>query len=183
MDKDKSTSLDELLANFQQQYEQKKEVLSTSINSQFDDSIDNFCQEIESKIKEKKNNFSINLPPQKSSNQKNYDDILEDIKEKFSQSKEEKCNQKIENSLIDNLTQKFEAKKQKDIEIQQQEKLKLIQQDESNKQRKEKELIAKAEKWLKTLDVNSDEGFWFEQFAYAYPTKMEAAIEYLKALS
>lgn len=43
-------------------------------------------------------------------------------------------------------------------------------------------LTAKAQDWLKHLDVLSTEGIWFEQFSARYNSRLEAAIEYLQAL-
>lgn len=37
-----------------------------------------------------------------------------------------------------------------------------------------------AKTWLKQLDPLSTEGLWFERFAEGYPTKLEAAINYLQ---
>lgn len=36
--------------------------------------------------------------------------------------------------------------------------------------------IARAEAWLEALDPLSDDGFWFEQFAEGYPSRLEAAL-------
>jgi DNA segregation ATPase FtsK/SpoIIIE-like protein len=43
-------------------------------------------------------------------------------------------------------------------------------------------LTAKAQDWLKHLDVLSTEGIWFEQFSSRYNSRLEAAIDYLQAL-
>ncbi|MBD2529131.1 hypothetical protein H6G97_05920 [Nostoc flagelliforme FACHB-838] len=37
-----------------------------------------------------------------------------------------------------------------------------------------------AKEWLAKVDPLSSEGLWFERFAESYPSKLEAAIEYLK---
>ncbi|NEP76473.1 salt stress protein, Slr1339 family [Okeania sp. SIO2G5] len=42
--------------------------------------------------------------------------------------------------------------------------------------------LKKAQDWLKELDPNSDEGFWFESFSVNYSSKLEAALEYLSAM-
>ncbi|MGC1393851.1 MAG: hypothetical protein WA828_06180, partial [Coleofasciculaceae cyanobacterium] len=57
-------------------------------------------------------------------------------------------------------------------------KIKLQQRE---KQRKEA-LTKEATEWLKNLNFSSEEGLWFEEFAYSYPSKLEAAIDYLQAL-
>ncbi|MGQ4645853.1 salt stress protein, Slr1339 family [Lyngbya aestuarii] len=61
---------------------------------------------------------------------------------------------------------------------EQEEKLKT----EQKKQKQRQELTQQAQNWLKALDQNSEEGLWFEEFAYNYPSKLEAAADYLQAL-
>lgn len=39
--------------------------------------------------------------------------------------------------------------------------------------------IARAEAWLAALDPLSDDGFWFEQFAEGYASRLEAALVFL----
>lgn len=70
------------------------------------------------------------------------------------------------------------AEKFKKEEELQQEQIK--QQQILNQQKKA--LKKQAEEWLKKLDPLSEEGLWFEEFAYKYPSKLEAAIDYLQAL-
>jgi hypothetical protein len=41
-------------------------------------------------------------------------------------------------------------------------------------------LKKQAQAWLSKLDPLSPEGLWFERFAEAYPSKLDAAIEYLQ---
>ncbi|YAI81822.1 MAG: salt stress protein, Slr1339 family [cyanobacterium endosymbiont of Rhopalodia sterrenbergii] len=57
-----------------------------------------------------------------------------------------------------------------------------IRYAEQQKQRQRKILTWKAEQWLKEFDVTSDEGFWFEKFSASYPSKLEAAVDYIAAL-
>jgi hypothetical protein len=37
-----------------------------------------------------------------------------------------------------------------------------------------------AKDWLEKLDPFSPEGFWFERFSESYPSKLDAAMEYLQ---
>ncbi len=54
---------------------------------------------------------------------------------------------------------------------------------EQQKQERKRQALAKdATEWLKRLNPRSDEGIWFEEFAYNYPSRLEAAIDYLAAL-
>ncbi|MEG4284225.1 hypothetical protein QUB68_13945 [Microcoleus sp. A006_D1] len=43
--------------------------------------------------------------------------------------------------------------------------------------------VRQAQVWLKKLDKNSDERFWFDQFAFKYGSRIDAAIDYLQAVS
>ncbi|MBN3888190.1 MAG: hypothetical protein HWQ43_03060 [Nostoc sp. JL31] len=42
-------------------------------------------------------------------------------------------------------------------------------------------LKVQAKEWLAKVDPLSSEGLWFERFAESYPSKLEAAIEYLRS--
>jgi hypothetical protein len=47
------------------------------------------------------------------------------------------------------------------------------------KRQKQAANIRQAEAWLKTLDTQSTEAAWFEEFAAKYTSKVEAAMDYL----
>lgn len=87
-------------------------------------------------------------------------------------------------SLMDNLL----AEVQSDFaEIDAAEELKRQQELEQERIRQEqlkaKQLEAlkvQAKEWLAKIDPLSPEGLWFERFAESYPSKLEAAIEYLR---
>lgn len=73
--------------------------------------------------------------------------------------------------------------RQRQWEVQRQRELEAEQ--ERQRHAAEKQRVARlrrAQDWLKQLDPNSDEGFWFESFAINYPSKLDAALEYLDAL-
>ena len=53
---------------------------------------------------------------------------------------------------------------------------------EQRRQRRREALTQEATEWLKNLKPRSEEGLWFEEFSYSYPSKLEAAIDYLEAL-
>jgi uncharacterized membrane-anchored protein YhcB (DUF1043 family) len=75
--------------------------------------------------------------------------------------------------------------KQKDLaeESQRQEELQAeqVRQEQLNAKRKEG-LKKEAKSWLKNLDPLSSEGLWFERFAEGYPSKLDAAVEYLQSM-
>jgi hypothetical protein len=98
---------------------------------------------------------------------------------------ESKPENKSTSSLIDNILadvksdfeerdQVIELQKQQELEQERirQEQLQAKQLETSNKQ---------AQDWLNKLDPLSTEGIWFERFAEGYPSKLEAAIEYLQS--
>ncbi|MCF4967021.1 salt stress protein, Slr1339 family [Nostoc sp. CMAA1605] len=118
-------------------------------------------------------NLPINLPVNLSINSANalIDEILGDTNQP--------------NSFIDNILEEVKA----DIEAQAQaEELKKQQELEQERIKQEKikakqkaALKKQAQDWLAKLDPLSVEGLWFERFAESYPSKLEAAIEYLKS--
>jgi hypothetical protein len=89
---------------------------------------------------------------------------------------------KLDNNLIHELKQEFKETEK----IEEQRKQQQLQQQKQLQQQQEKKrrqaLESKAKEWLKNLKPNSDEGMWFEEFSYAYESKLEAAIDYLQAI-
>lgn len=79
-----------------------------------------------------------------------------------------------------------ELKKQQQIQEEQLRKEQLIREEQlrsqQREQRKREALTQEANEWLKKLNPRSEEGRWFEEFSYSYPSKLEAAIDYLQAL-
>jgi len=74
-----------------------------------------------------------------------------------------------------------EQEKAEKLKRQQQLAEKKIKQEQIKQQQREA-LASQAKEWLKNLNPLSEEGLWFEEFAYAYPSKLDAAIDYLQAL-
>ncbi|MBD2003430.1 MULTISPECIES: salt stress protein, Slr1339 family [Cyanophyceae] len=74
-----------------------------------------------------------------------------------------------------------EQEKAEYLKKQQQLAEKKIKQEQIKQQQREA-LANQAKEWLKNLNALSEEGLWFEEFAYAYPSKLDAAIDYLQAL-
>jgi len=72
---------------------------------------------------------------------------------------------------------------QREEQLRKEQQLKEEQLKIQQRQQKQREaLTQQAQNWLKALDSHSEEGLWFEEFAYNYPSKLEAAIDYLQAL-
>ena len=86
---------------------------------------------------------------------------------------------------IDNIL----AEVKQDIEekrlLEEQEKQQKLEEERIRQEKlKAKQLEAfkiQAQEWLEKLEPLSPEGIWFESFARSYPSKLEAAIEYLAA--
>lgn len=87
-----------------------------------------------------------------------------------------------EYSLLDELKSEF-TEKDREQEIKKQQQLKEEQlRQERIKQQQRQAIKQEAEAWLKKLNPRSAEGLWFEEFAYSYSSKLEAAIDYLQAI-
>lgn len=163
--KEKESKSQDLLTEIEAKFQTPKNQ-STAKKSNSADLI----TEIESKFQQQKSTSS---------------NVLNDIESQFQQRKSSskaRSKSNLAEQSLDNIAENF-AKKQ--AEIKQHNKtdnLEEIRRQELEKQRQEKQLIRKAEQWLKNLDSYSDEGFWFEQFALSYPSKLDAAIDYLRAL-
>lgn len=87
--------------------------------------------------------------------------------------------------VIDNIL----AEVKKDVEekqlLEEQQKQQQLEQEKIRQEKiKAKQLEAlkiQAQEWLEKLELLSTEGMWFESFAQSYPSKLEAAIEYLNS--
>jgi hypothetical protein len=90
---------------------------------------------------------------------------------------------KSASNSIDRLLTEVQADfQEKDVaeELQQKQKIEEKRIREEQLKIQQAEVFKKqAEDWLNNLDPLSSEGLWFERFAEQYPSKLEAAIEYL----
>ena len=109
---------------------------------------------------------------------------IDDVLSQFKSQRQEKTQAQDQPSddLFSQLRHKHESQKEKPSDYSPRQYVDEIRKAEYRKQRQEKQLIAQAQKWLKELQPYSDEGVWFAQFAESYPSRLEAAIDYLKAL-
>ncbi len=162
----------DLLSDIEVKFQQQKSTSPKKSDSQHDLLLD-----MEEKFQQQKS-----TPSKQSDFQQ---DSLMDIEAKFQQQKSTQKSGRpssVGGISLENIAENF---MQKQAEIKQHQKtdnLEDIRRQELEKQKREKQLIRTAERWLKNLDPYSDEGFWFEQFALSYPSKLEAAIDYLRAL-
>lgn len=79
--------------------------------------------------------------------------------------------------------QRLQAEQQRIAHEQQQQQQREAEQRRAQlRENRRQALVNSANTWLKHLDPQSKEGLWFEEFACHYPSRLEAAIEYLEAL-
>ncbi|MEQ9672629.1 salt stress protein, Slr1339 family [Coleofasciculus sp. G2-EDA-02] len=95
----------------------------------------------------------------------------------------------VEDSILSELKAEFEEKEreaQRKRQQQRQEEQETLHatslQVKQRQQRKREALKQQAQEWLNNLKPHSEEGLWFEEFSYSYPSKLEAAMDYLQAL-
>lgn len=87
--------------------------------------------------------------------------------------------------VIDNIL----AEVKKDVEekqlLEEQQKQQKLEQERIRQEKLKAQhleaLKIQAQEWLEKLEPLSTEGMWFESFAQSYPSKLEAAIEYLNS--
>lgn len=77
--------------------------------------------------------------------------------------------------------QKAENKAQEVTALAPQSPEKIVQSELDVQTRRQK--VRQAQVWLKKLDKNSDERYWFDQFAFKYSSRIDAAIDYLQAVN
>lgn len=115
------------------------------------------------------------------------DDLLSNMKSEFSNRKAPATPPRAADHRMDKLLGELKSEfKQQDLDLQIEREQTQRQEQflaQKQRQRRREALRTKAEKWLKGLDPYSDEGFWFEQFASSYESRLEAAIDYLEALA
>ncbi|MBD2512450.1 hypothetical protein [Nostoc sp. ATCC 53789] len=88
-------------------------------------------------------------------------------------------------SLMDNILAEVKANFAEEdaaIELKKQQELEKERiRQEQLKAKQLEGLKIQAKEWLAKVDPLSSEGLWFERFAESYPSKLEAAIEYLRS--
>ncbi len=157
MKSNQNNNLDELLSDLKSKYKASN-IPNSSQN--YSDKINNLLNEVKSELKTNKISAEANID-KVTQNNSQVDEYLDSIKAQY---KNKQNHQQVQEELI------YNRNKQEIIHQEQQEQL------------KRKQLIRQAEKWLANLDPSSDEGMWFNQLAESYPSKLEAAINYLRTL-
>ncbi|GBF85708.1 salt stress protein, Slr1339 family [Aphanothece sacrum] len=151
--------LSQVKSNYQSQHEKGKQTLKSHRELSHNSSND-LLESIKSEFKQKKDSVTVDfeINKQKNRNQNIFADsekILENIKK----------NRQIQKETED---QQLKQHNQEEIRYA-----------EQRRQQQKKLLTRKAQQWLADLDIYSEEGLWFEEFARTYPSKLEAALDYL----
>lgn len=84
--------------------------------------------------------------------------------------------------LLTELGDEYREKEKAEAQERQQRQEEEQSQQEHFQKLQRQALRRDAEAWLKKLDPLSGEGLWFGEFAEGYPSRLEAAIDYLAAL-
>lgn len=134
---------------------------------------------------------------------KQLDSILADLKAEFTEEKpkkRDKAPQKrvkptslstssgnrstptYNDNFFEDLKGEYQAKEREEQQRRQKELLVQQKREQERARRRRQALKQEAQEWLKNLNLNSDEGLWFEEFSYSYDSKLEAAIDYLQAI-
>lgn len=85
----------------------------------------------------------------------------------------------IDNLLVEVKTQYEEQDRLEELRKQQELQQEQIRQQQLKAQQSEA-LKSRVKDWLEKLEPLSTEGLWFEKFAEKYPSKLEAALDYLQ---
>jgi hypothetical protein len=181
-DKAHANANEELLAEVKSQFQEKSASAATD-----DDLMDDIKSRYQKQSQD--NTSDLSLPELKSqlqnlspSHQNENEELLAQIKSGYQQQKQvasAQNNNSRTDQWLGSLKEQHQTGKtyedERDLKRNREEILKAEQQ----KQKKRKHLTQKAQAWLENLDPYSDEGFWFEEFAESYHSRLEAAIEYI----
>jgi hypothetical protein len=120
-------------------------------------------------------------------NDKPADHLLEQLKAEFAEQEQQETALRQQQLREDQKIQERELREaqfreRQDRERQEQHLLEQQLREQQKQDRKRQALKQEAEVWLRKLHPNTEEGRWFTEFSYNYPSKLEAAIDYLAAL-
>ena len=85
-------------------------------------------------------------------------------------------------ALLHQLRRQYEQRDQAVAERQAQWEAEQCLQVEAEAAGRRRQLEQWALEWLSQVDVTSEEGLWFEEFAFLFGSRLEAAMEYLEVL-
>lgn len=126
---------------------------------------------------------TLNTPPQKPTPAAGAAAITPSISSPAIEQKLPTTQLSADDPLLQAVKAKFTAQDQAEAELrQQQQQAEQLRQQQLREQQR-LALTAQAQAWLDKLELHSEEGLWFEEFCSCYPSRLDAAIEYLQALS
>lgn len=180
------SEMDEFLEQLKAEYKPKKPPSSSSkaassasplsqkshqnLDSPKDRQVDNILAELKSE-------FTTKKPPEKKiSPQKQVKPTS------VSRSSSKRSTPTYNDNLLAEIKGEYQAEIKAEQQRKQRELLEEQRREQAKEQRRRQALKKEAQEWLKTIDLKSDEGLWFEEFSYSYDSKLEAAIDYLQAI-
>ena len=169
--------LNEVKSQFQQQSDANDHDVVADLKSQFKQKSQNNTAE-DSSLKELKSQFQT-------SSQESNEDVFADLKSRYQHQQKTPSVPKSDpktDQLLGSLKAQHQTQKTRQNEDNYQRNREEILKAEQHKQKKRKYLTQKAQTWLENLDPYSEEGFWFEEFAESYESRLDAAVDYLAVL-
>ncbi|HHP7231504.1 MAG TPA: salt stress protein, Slr1339 family [Xenococcaceae cyanobacterium] len=111
------------------------------------------------------------------------DSLIADVKKEFESGKTPSAKSPDSLNRANTFANNSKSNLVKELQQEYQEQQKIERQQQQQEiQRRQEALKRQAQQWLNNLDLNTDEGLWFEEFSYSYDSKLAAAMDYLAAL-
>ena len=143
------------------------------------DSIDKILSELQAEYQQ-----SANSPVEKTEEAKKVKKVKK-VKLDSSPSSSLFASSSSKGDVIDNILAEVKQDVEEKQLLEEQQKQQKLEEERIRQEKiKAKQLEAlkvQAQEWLNKLEPLSTEGMWFETFAQSYPSKLEAAIEYLNS--
>ena len=184
------SSMDDLLEQVRAQFQEQKSNKSKSQSSSASSNqasrmeMDELLEQVKAEFEQPQKPESSSSNSTHSNSNSSLEDFLTQVRGEFKdkqQRLEFQANSSDED-LFAEVKSNFEVKESATANKSYEQTIDDVRHEEQQRQRQEKALRTQAQKWLKNLNPHSDEGIWFEEFAYSYPSRLEAAIDYLQAL-
>jgi hypothetical protein len=146
--------------------------------------MDELLEQVRAEFKQPQNSESSSSNSTQGNSTSSLEDFLTQVRGEFKDKKQrlEFQNNSSDEDLFAEVKSNFEVKQSATDNKSYEQTIDDVRHEEQQRQRQEKALRTQAQKWLKNLNPHSDEGIWFDEFAYSYPSRLEAAMDYLQAL-
>ena len=184
------SSMDDLLEQVRAQFQEQKSNKSKSQSSSASSNqasrmeMDELLEQVKAEFEQPQKPESSSSNSTHSNSNSSLEDFLTQVRGEFKDKQQRLEFQKnsSDEDLFADVKSNFEVKQSATANKSYEQTIDDVRHEEQQRQRQEKALRTQAQKWLKNLNPHSDEGIWFEEFAYSYPSRLEAAIDYLQAL-